>query len=504
MKTEQFKAQQSDALRDVFTYLAESSESYGSSSGEPRRKYGPRTLRKLSKAIVGRSYDDILYQLCHLTRAVMLADRQGQYVDFFFGPRSSVRVDVTAGFFLDYQSDTNRHTGSMKANPDGIVIVYDASAKPTFCISYKQIPLLAAMLEFLVNTVDYGEIDDIFTGIAESKVTQKEIAERSSRLSKALYAFLVDHLTPAQKQKKFQNISKYLEKNLGSSFEEGMIDDQCMIDFWREASVAGSANMSDFKQFRTVFLAFLRFVDLMRDAADLSCFENTLPFGTDRNAGEWEPIMEDESYMAPKVADAQEGPLELLATEPANAIKFLNDTEAKLLKLPIDEEFAARFVHSYMRSEIFGQAQNRLTQALRSNANDLGPLLNNPTSEYYSQRIEKLRQLDKHLADVFLAIAFVLQRDCPRAEQVIVKSLDFKMLSQGKQVLEKLSRKGFDAAKRGDPEATAAFEAASSPLSVIRERLKSLLQRFVDDDFWQGAFEADQEIFIEQFKRLYG
>ena len=93
-----------------------------------------------------------------------------------------------------------------------------------------------------------------------------------------------------------------------------------------------------------------------------------------------------------------------------------------------------------MRSEIFGQAQNRLTQALRSNANDLGPLLNNPTSEYYSQRIEKLRQLDKHLADVFLAIAFVLQRDCPRAEQVIVKSLDFKMLSQGKQALEKLSR----------------------------------------------------------------
>ena len=145
-----------------------------------------------------------------------------------------------------------------------------------------------------------------------------------------------------------------------------------------------------------------------------------------------------------------------------------------------------------------------MTQALRSNANDLGPLLNNPTSEYYSQRIEKLRQLDKHLADVFLAIAFVLQRDCPRAEQVIVKSLDFKMLSQGKQALEKLSRKGFDAAKRSDPEATAAFEAASSPLSVIRERLKSLLQRFVDDDFWQGAFEADQEIFIEQFKRLYG
>ena len=103
-----------------------------------------------------------------------------------------------------------------------------------------------------------------------------------------------------------------------------------------------------------------------------------------------------------------------------------------------------------------------------------------------------------------MSIAFVLQRDCPRAEQVIVKSLDFKMLSQGKQVLEKLSRKGFDAAKRGDPEATVAFEAASSPLSVIRERLKSLLQRFVDDDFWQGAFEADQEIFIEQFKRLYG
>ena len=207
-----------------------------------------------------------------------------------------------------------------------------------------------------------------------------------------------------------------------------MIDDQCIIDFWLKESVAGSTNMSDFKQFRTVFLAFLRFVDLMRDAEDLSCFENTLPFGTDRDAGEWEPIMEDESYMATKVVDAQEDPLDLLAIEPANAIKFLNDTEAKLIKLPIEEKFAGRFVHSYMRSEIFGQAQNRLTQVLRSNANDLGSLLNNPTSESYSQRIEKLRQLDKHLADLLLAIAFVLQRDCPRAEQVIVKSLDFKTL----------------------------------------------------------------------------
>ncbi|MBE88331.1 MAG: hypothetical protein CMM76_02695 [Rhodospirillaceae bacterium] len=504
MKTELFKAQQSDALRDVFSYLAESCELDSSGYGEPRRKYGPRTLRFLSAAIVCRSYDKILYRLCHLTRAVMLADRQGQYDKFFFGDRSPGRVDGAAGFFLDYQSDTNRKSGLLRANPDGIVIDYDASAKSAFEISYKQIPLLAAMLEFLVSTVDYGEIHEIFTGLDEDKVTQKEISERSKRLSKALYAYLAKHLTPAQKQTKFQNIYRYLEGNLGSSFEEGMIDDQCIIDFWLKESVAGSTNMSDFKQFRTVFLAFLRFVDLMRDAEDLSCFENTLPFGTDRDAGEWEPAMEDESYMATKVADTQEDPLDLLAIEPANAIKFLNDTEAKLIKLPIEEKFAGRFIHSYMRSEIFGQAQNRLTQVLRSNANDLGPLLNNPTSESYSQRIEKLRQLDKHLADLLLAIAFVLQRDCPRAEQVIVKSLDFKTLSQGKQVLEKLSRKGFDAAKRGDPEATVAFEVASSPLSVIRERLKSLLQRFADDDFWQGIFEADQEVFIEQFKRLYG
>ena len=134
----------------------------------------------------------------------------------------------------------------------------------------------------------------------------------------------------------------------------------------------------------------------------------------------------------------------------------------------------------------------------------MGTLLNNPTSESYRQRIEKLRQLDKHLSNLCLAIAFVLHRDCERAEQVIVKRLDFEMLSKGKQALEKMSRKGFDAAKRGDPEATAAFEVASSPLSAIRERLKPLLQRFVDDDFWQGAFETDKKIFIKQFKRLYG
>ena len=50
--------------------------------------------------------------------------------------------------------------------------------------------------------------------------------------------------------------------------------------------------------------------------------------------------------MATKVVDAQEDPLDLLAIEPANAIKFLNDTEAKLIKLPIEEKFAGRFVHS--------------------------------------------------------------------------------------------------------------------------------------------------------------
>ena len=506
MKTELFKAQQSAALRDVLLYLDElDNPGYG----ERRRKYGNRTLRKLNAAIVCRSYDKILYRLCHLTRAVILADRQRRYDKFFFGPHSPGRVDGAAGFFLDYQSDANRHTGSLNAASDGIVITYNDAAKSKFYISYKQIPLLAAMLEFLVNTVDYGEINNIFTKFVGTEVTQKEIGKGSSQLSKALYAFLAGHLPPAQKQKKFQNIADYLEARLGPSFEEEMIDDACMVDFWKEASVIESANMSDFKQFRTVFLAFLRFVDLMRDASELSFFEKARPFGTDRNTGEWEPRMKDEiefasSYMTTKVADTQEDPLQLLATEPANVIKFLNDTEAKLIKLPIDEIFAGRFVRSLMRFEIFGQAQNRLTQVLRSNSNDLGTLLNNPTSESYRQRIEKLRQLDKHLSNLCLAIAFVLHRDCDRAEQVIVKRLDFEMLSKGKQALEKMSRKGFDAAKRGDPEATAAFEVASSPLSAIRERLKPLLQRFVDDDFWQGAFETDKKIFIKQFKRLYG
>lgn len=387
------EASKSPELISAFRLVAETDF-----DGEP--KFSTKICHDLAKAITCRTYATGILELCHL---VCVADRVFGGYERLFWEQIAARGHAYRAMFQDACGGENG-TG-FKQSFNCIDAVYPDGC---FTITYGRMAYLGALMEFLVTTVGYAAVDDVFKGLAEPSLTAKSVSAQANALSRRLYDYLKDHLPTVQAQRKFRQLIGFLETCGEGDFAITEMGDDVVMEFWCAQSLDVDGEGADFKTYAAVFRAFVRLRQTLSQASDLVAMENASGIGTDREAGEVDP---DTLLGLVEQADEYRSPLLALLDDPASAIKFMNKRETEAVALLCECGPAAlNFPLSLMRVEVFGKGQSRLTQAVRNKTTpeQLMSLSENCAGQTYEERQGEYRDVLRHMRKVLLASLHVL------------------------------------------------------------------------------------------------
>lgn len=470
-------ASQSNELREVFRQLAEI-------DGPSGAKFTTRVLTALAARIVGRAYETPLLELCHLVRAAELAgkgSRGGGFEWLFWGVEVARPSAFRAAFA---ESAGEEEEGAVLHYPDG----------NSFEVRFGRMPLLAALMEFLVSFLGFRAVADAAAQLGAEEISRQTVSSVAKDLARQLYAALRDHLPTAQAQRKFHAITDFLQEEAGEEFTAHDIDDEAVLKFWLANSAGDGA--ADFRGFRTTLLAFLRLRRLLLDGDVLQALAQPLPIGGDSDAGE---VDFPADAVLPPLPD--DDPLEMLQEHPAASVKAYNKRELAALELPLTETAGVAALRlSYLRAEAFGALQNHLTQALRRHSDDVAALIAAGPKASYADCVAALDRLAQHTCKVMQATLYVLRHH--RADDAGA-AVNLAAFAAQKQAFNAINRAGFDRSALRDPTRAAAFEALADALAPISQALAAVLGTF-ENDAWQARENPDQSLFAAAFNRIYG
>ena len=325
-------------------------------------KYPPKVCRDLAQAIVCRNYAKPVLQLCHLVNAADACGRgRESYERFFFGGLRAIPRNFMAAT-EDALANRGWRRAGFECGGEGIVIRYQSSV---FNVTYSRMPLLTALLDFLIGIESYAEVDAVLSEMLSDCTDDTAVKKAANTISRHIYRYLSRHLPSAQNAAKFNHILKFLKNR--STDRSILIDDATVLEFWSAHGDAEDRRSGDFRAFRTVLDAFVAFQRALELAEDYAAVQRAAPVGSDREAGEIDPEALSGIFDVP---GQWESPLPLLAEEPVKRIKFLTNREKESLQLLLDlGPMSRRLPLSLLRAEVFGSIQSRITQALRRKVN---------------------------------------------------------------------------------------------------------------------------------------
>ena len=532
--------------------LAATLDAVGETTVRGALKYSPRLHGKLVRAIVCRAYAGPVFELVHLMAAAQCVFRERGYESLFWdqGPATPSRFRQSFERALANPPGAADHICS---DGTGIHATYTDGA---FTVTYARMPFLSAMMDFLVATIGYRAVDDALQDALGTPLTRTRLTRAANRITRSIYAYLKPRLPTAQAQRKYRSLMAFLlaRTNMGAVRSEDL-DDDAAFDFWRAESTKIDG-AGDWKTFRTVFSAFVHLRDALRAAADQEALACTLPIDPERDAGG-----ADSGQVMAACSDVarRKEPLEVLRSNPAKAIKFLNKREADGISLiAAAGEAALTMPLSLLRAEVFGTVQAGISQSLRR-GNDAGAAVaqsRDGDSETYSGRVEMLDETLAHMEKALNAAYYVLARarhsDAISLMLNLNPTMDLRPLAPALAAAARLSgnvvalgagalrdeffthaalapthcpelgdftaraadahrhlsRKGFRPNEAGDPAIVEGFATGADALLRIRDavaRYRARLDRLMpgprDRD---RRYLADRSLFFKQFRILYG
>jgi hypothetical protein len=499
-------------------------------------KFTPRVCRELGRMLVCRSYAPALLELCHLiVIAQACGPRRADQMERFFWDSGPARPDVIKGYIADKLERAGwRWPGFTATNND---IEIDAGTL-RFTVSYARMPLLSALMEFLLSALGYPVVDDVLQVFSDTPPSKKAMSDTANELSRLLYDYLKDHLPTAQAQRKFHRLIDYLIHRLDAGFDQRRIDDRQVLDFWLSASQGDG----DFKTFEGVFRDFVHLHRSLALIGQQRAMTSPSTIGSDRDAGDVDP---GELDVALEHIDPPLDPLSGLRAPPASEVKFLNKQEQSAIeRLSWAGDTACALPLSLLRCEVFEAGRKRLSQALRNRMEQerLQSLISECVESNHAQRIKTYETQAKHLEKTLLASLHVLmdarseaaialalalnpeldvsqlsgRATCPSGagmidaffDALIKDGVSTPIVLDSQRAYKSISRAGFRPADAGKPEIIEGFETATPVLLQLRRLLNLFRQTLTrikpQEEDWTEQFEADRAIFTDQFLRLYG
>jgi hypothetical protein len=510
-------------------------------NGEP--KFSPMICREIGKFIVCRTYATPILELCHLiVAAAALSSEKGRF-EYFFWDSGVAKTSVFHTYCQLAQQENN--TSSLcTVNSSGVMLGYSDG---DFSVQYSRMPVLSALLEFILTALGYVDIDTSLQTILTTNPTKKDVSACANALSRRMYDYLRDHLPTAQSQRKFRKVLAFCDDDIDN------VDDAMLLSFWQDASLEQDKG-ADFKTFESVTQTFIRTIQAVESARDLSAMRHAGKIGMDRDAGEIDPDILSERL---EIIEETVTPLLKLTSEPINQIKFLNKQECNHLeKLLSAGDLALRLPLSILRADSFGKTQSRVTQALRlhSSTQDLEEIISEGPEDTYQDRQVIYEKLHDHaLRSVYASLHALAQARLKDVITILLKlepNLDYSLLAQhliddtmaanvvvlhqekiathfietlstpetvGQDIADllaraqdahkSLSRKGFKEDPSKNPDIAFAFANGAELLLDISRDIEAFLERLdslhLNGGGWSSQFSYDRAVFSEQFNKIY-
>jgi len=499
------EAEKSAELITAFRLLADAGE-----DGEPR--FAADVRRVVERAITCRTYAPVVLELCHLSRAA--SAYRGRYFELFWasGPMRAGRLRA---LFAECRA---AGSGWLQVGSSGVELTYPDG---TFAINYSRMPVLVALAEFLLTALGFAAVDHILAPLGVRGLAAARVSQQANALSRAIYDCLKQHLPPLQAQRKLGAVVDFLSARHSGDFDATMVDDEAVLDFWRDA--ADDPKRQDFRTFTSVFLAFARFRQVFEQAAALEAVEHALPIGPAAAEGEVDPA---QLAAAVEVAEQDQNPLDELQAPPSSRIKFFNAKERDCIGFLFRCGRAADALPlSFVRCEVFGRVQARISQSLRTGLSvGLEALIDDSPEDDYRDHQERLRGVAEHGRTVLLAAAYVMHKSgmrevvdaAQRRHLVLVEGAAeaahapdvVSFLAEAREAAKHVARQGFRPDEIHDDDVRAGFVAGCPLVAAVVSRLEDFLgslQRLrLPEGDWEGQFGADKLVFGTGFRRMYG
>ena len=396
-----------------------------------------------------------------------------------------------------------------------------------------------------MTTLGYSELDDTLAPLIAEFPTAKKVSETSNALSRNLYGYLGAHLPTVQDQRRHRSFLNFIAERASGESADRVIDDASILDYWFERpSGPDSDTETDSRTYRSVFRTAIRLLRILRLAADKQGIAVALPIGTDREAGEVDP---SELETAITEVEIIASPITAFEETNSNGVKIFNKRELETLRLCLlGEETARTLTRSLLRNAAFGDAQARLSQALRQGLGSdkiRGKIADEPTTGYRAY-IDNFASLATHTERMLLISFHVLYRaghhEAINAALVLRPQIDLSGLGQNlngddskvvsfqaasavrdffkendtgpinelaadaAKAVKSITRQGFSEGNFLDPNIIEIFASSISELTLARQELNIFLEKYASGIDWEALEESDIPLFREQFTRLYG
>lgn len=509
-------------------------------------KFSDRTCRELGRAIACRNYGRALHELAHLVVVAAACDRDGiGWFGFFWdsGP-------ATASGFRGYVRSCEPLPRGVRADARGVTVTLDGES---YLVTYGRMPFLSALMEFLMNALDYRQLAALLAPLLARPPARAAIGATTNALSRQLYDYLRDNLPSAHHQRKSQILLDFLTRRSPEArIGPEDVDDGAILDFWLARSTDETEEASDFRTYQSAFGAAVELRRVLRFAIERHRIGSARSIGGDREAGEidagdFDP--DEEAGAVEALVGAME-PLQALAAPPLETIKFLNGRESETAaEIALGPGIAPSLPRSVFRNAVFGRAQSRITNALRHGRLS-DSLLSGAQEGDYPGRLDDYRALAERLDRTLLAVLHVLAMG--RRVEAIELALAIRpglplthlaevagegsdeagkvvsitaaraaerfferagarsgggdplaaLMAEARSAFRANARQGFDAAVIEDEDGLDVFADGVAPLLALRREIADFIAAAGVRD-WHPPFAEDREIFTRHFQVLY-
>jgi hypothetical protein len=452
----------------------------------------PEKLARIVAGVAsGPNRDMPLLELCHLVHAIGAAGftgSEGRWL--FFLALERVTPGTVRGHLQDRFSATGWTRDGFDLTDAGVRIDYPDGS---FEIRFSRMPVLMALFEFLVtmdNGQYFGQLDDTLESLVEAPSSMRTVADASNAIARRFRDYRHAAIDWARHEEKFDRIAGFLNEH----GEKGRwrIDDDAIFAFW-----ALHWNGKGFKEYRSVFEAFIDLLGLSRSGLLAAAADDAAPLGADREAGEVD--------FAEDAADGDygewENPLPVFDDEAVKSIRFFKKSSerAPLENLMRYGPEAVRLARAFIRLEAFSPVQAGITNDLQigRGAASVQARITCDDAEPYPVRHIELDRLSEHVQALQLATLHAVSgRDLPD-----------EVSEAARRAFEGMRRQGFDASNL-DAAAREAFETAAGALVRVDGQLKAMRARLTrmdsSDTTLVAMFELDASEYSRQFAAIYG
>jgi hypothetical protein len=501
-------------VRQALANVAEASDLQG------RQRHAPDTLRDLRWMILGHDHRPALHQLCYLYLiADSLGDRADRQFSFFWGRDVRFGGAWKVGL-AQLLADEGWCREGLMFDDEGIVL---GSATDGFKLYYGRLPILAALLDFLIEMVPFGEIEQVLTPMCQGALDKARIGEAANRLSQLVDAALKPgddeeaeeaRVATAHQVAKHRVLANHFQKRTGRQGLE--VDDAGLLDFWCDRTDAAEAG--DYRRYTTVYDDVYRLLWALDAAVDRRGIAGAAGIGGDRDAGEVDPgDVGAQRGFASTTEQLEDlagwvSPLSGLDDDAARELNILFKSQrSRLGRLMCAGPTLRDLPLSLLRAECYGATQAQLTQADRD-----GDALDNyiacRATERYRDWLMSMDEIDAHCEATVLAIAAVLARTAAGSDEdgktvvsLFSKGENHELLDRAEAAFRQVNRKGF---REGAFGPTEGYLIGLGVLIAVRKQIQALkaVAKAIDAQMpdIDGCFEHDRSVFSVTFQRLQG